>query len=64
MLEEQKYVEESSIEFLGDVREHSKITIRRAELSDKDVLMEIYRKAQEYMVKSGNPNQWAVGHPN
>ncbi len=39
------------------------LTIRNAEEKDFDRIMEIYRSAQEYMIRSGNPNQWMHSHP-
>lgn len=38
-------------------------TIRRASPDDLPGMMEAYRAAQEYMVKSGNPDQWKPGFP-
>lgn len=37
--------------------------IRNAVLEDMDQIMEVYRLAKEYMVASGNPNQWINGYP-
>ncbi len=37
--------------------------IRKAVLSDLDCILEVYRKAREFMVKTGNPHQWSDGHP-
>ena len=34
--------------------------IRKAAIEDLDAIMEIYGIAQDFMIKSGNPNQW--GH--
>jgi len=38
-------------------------TIRKAGLSDLPEMMVAYRNAREYMVSSGNPNQWREGFP-
>ncbi|MCR5845576.1 MAG: N-acetyltransferase [bacterium] len=37
--------------------------IRKAEPSDYDRILEIYRYAQDYMIRSGNPNQWGRFYP-
>ena len=37
--------------------------IRNAVLEDMEQIMEVYRLAKEYMVASGNPNQWINGYP-
>ena len=37
--------------------------IRKAEIDDLDDIMEIYRIAQDFMIKSGNPNQWGHTYP-
>lgn len=37
--------------------------IRKSEKEDLGRLMEIYRIAQDYMIKSGNPNQWGHFNP-
>lgn len=37
--------------------------IRKAAPSDIPRIMEIYRAAQEFMIKSGNPGQWGRTHP-
>jgi RimJ/RimL family protein N-acetyltransferase len=34
--------------------------IRKARYEDLDEIMEIYQAARAFMVKTGNPNQWAV----
>jgi RimJ/RimL family protein N-acetyltransferase len=39
------------------------MTIRKAAGKDLDEIMEIYRRARQFMVESGNPTQWAEGHP-
>ena len=37
--------------------------IRKAAPSDIPRIMEIYRAAQEFMIKSGNPGQWGRSYP-
>ena len=37
--------------------------IRKAKVEDLDVIMAIYRAAQEFMIESGNPHQWARTYP-
>ncbi len=37
--------------------------IRKTELQDLDVVMEIYDKARQYMRQNGNLNQWIDGYP-
>lgn len=37
--------------------------IRKAENDDFDRVMEIYRSAQDFMIRSGNPNQWGHFNP-
>lgn len=37
--------------------------IRNAVLEDMEQIMEVYRLAKQYMVASGNPNQWINGYP-
>ena len=39
------------------------MVVRRAEPGDLPRLMEIYRIAQDYMIRSGNPTQWARVYP-
>ena len=39
------------------------MTVRKAVKTDLPDIMAIYRGAQTYMVKTGNPTQWPVGHP-
>ena len=34
--------------------------VAKAEMTDLDRIMEIYRSAQDFMIRSGNPGQW--GH--
>ena len=38
-------------------------SVREATMQDLPRCMEIYRVAQRFMVKAGNPNQWQVGFP-
>ena len=35
----------------------------KAEEKDLPVILEIYKIAREFMIKTGNPNQWANGGP-
>ena len=37
--------------------------IRKAILDDLSVIMNIYHIAQEFMIASGNPNQWGHSYP-
>jgi hypothetical protein len=37
--------------------------IRKAEISDLTKIMKIYRTAQDFMIESGNPNQWGHFYP-
>jgi len=37
--------------------------IRKATIDDLDVIMSIYRAAQDFMIESGNPNQWGHFYP-
>ncbi len=39
------------------------LQIRKAVEPDLERIMEIYRIAQEYMIHSGNPNQWGHEYP-
>lgn len=40
------------------------MNIRKAKLSDLDRILEIYAYARQFMVETGNPNQWAAqGYP-
>ena len=39
------------------------LKIRDAAMSDLDRIMEIYRYAQDYMIRSGNPGQWGHFYP-
>ena len=40
-----------------------KISIRKAVEHDLDNLMRIFDTARQFMVRSGNPNQWINGYP-
>ena len=37
--------------------------MRKAETADLDRIMQIYKIAQDFMIKTGNPNQWRHSHP-
>ena len=37
--------------------------IRKATIDDLDVIMSIYKDAQDFMIESGNPNQWGHFYP-
>lgn len=37
--------------------------IRTARMDDLPRLLEVFATAQRYMVATGNPHQWPVGHP-
>lgn len=39
------------------------MTIRKATLQDLDEIMEIYRRARQFMADNGNPTQWPDGYP-
>ncbi len=39
------------------------LQIRKAVLEDIDTIMQIYRKAQDFMIESGNPDQWGHSYP-
>ncbi len=39
------------------------MTVIKATADLLDEIMQIYASAQRFMVESGNPTQWAVGHP-
>ncbi len=38
-------------------------TIEKAKAEELSAILKIYEKAKEFMVKSGNPNQWRDGYP-
>lgn len=37
--------------------------IRKARIEDLDMIMAIYKAAQDFMIESGNPNQWGRSYP-
>ena len=37
--------------------------IRKAKPNDLSVIMSIYHAAQDFMIASGNPNQWGHSYP-
>ncbi len=37
--------------------------VRKTERTDIDTVMQIYARAQKYMVDTGNPTQWKKGYP-
>ena len=39
------------------------MNIKKATFSDLDEIMGIYRAAQDFMIESGNPNQWGRTYP-
>lgn len=39
------------------------LTVRKAETADFGRIMQIYRIAQDFMIETGNPNQWRHSHP-
>jgi hypothetical protein len=39
------------------------LSVRTAKHEDYDRVMEIYRYAQDYMIRTGNPNQWGHFYP-
>ncbi len=39
------------------------LNVRNATTADFDRIMEIYRFAQDYMIKNGNPTQWGHFYP-
>ena len=39
------------------------VTVRNATLADLPAIMTIYHSAQEFMIRSGNPNQWGRRYP-
>ncbi len=39
------------------------LNVRNAEMTDLAQIMEIYRSAQDYMIRSGNSTQWAHRYP-
>ena len=39
------------------------LNVKNAEMADLEQIMKIYRYAQDYMIKSGNPTQWGHCYP-
>jgi len=39
------------------------LNVKNAEMADLEQIMKIYRYAQDYMIKSGNPTQWGHFYP-
>ena len=39
------------------------LNVKNAEIADLEQIMKIYRYAQDYMIKSGNPTQWGHFYP-
>ena len=39
------------------------MNIRKAKIEDLNQIMKIYRSAQDFMIESGNPNQWGYSYP-
>lgn len=39
------------------------LNVRDATLTDLDQIMKIYKYAQDYMIRSGNPSQWGYSYP-
>ncbi len=39
------------------------MNVKNAEMADFEQIMKIYRYAQDYMIKSGNPTQWGHFYP-
>ena len=37
--------------------------VRKAKPKDLDDIMKIYSMAQDFMIQSGNPNQWGRSYP-
>ncbi len=40
------------------------LSIKNAVCADFERIMEIYKYAQDYMIRTGNPKQWGHFHPN
>ena len=47
----------------GDGVTAGALTVRKAQPEELDRLMAIYRTAQEFMIRSGNPGQWGRAKP-
>lgn len=39
------------------------LQVRRAQLTEFHEIMDIYKTAQDFMIRTGNPNQWKHSHP-
>ena len=39
------------------------LSVRNADITDLEPIMEIYHYAQDYMIQSGNPTQWGHFYP-
>ena len=39
------------------------LSVKKADMADFDRIMDIYKYAQDYMIKSGNPTQWGHFYP-
>lgn len=36
------------------------LNVKNADMADFEQIMNIYKYAQDYMIKSGNPAQWGI----
>ncbi len=43
--------------------QNSALSVRRSTVEDLENIIEIYRRAREFMKNSGNPNQWGDAYP-
>jgi len=41
----------------------SEMDVKKAQISDLPVMLEIYQTAREFMIKNGNPTQWGNNRP-
>ena len=39
------------------------MNIQKAEMDDLPAIMAIYKSAQDFMIKTGNPTQWGHSYP-
>ena len=39
------------------------LNVKNADMADFEQIMKIYKYAQDYMIKSGNPAQWGHFYP-
>ena len=39
------------------------LNVKNADMADFEQIMKIYKYAQDYMIKSGNPTQWGHFYP-